>query len=146
MLNEHFRQALIDCDVALVRKMWAHVAPHLPQPQSDEQTLAEIHCARTATASIPFKHRAYSHRWLTERNFQSILPDHLKPQAERMYPRFVEGVGVAVKAAPEKKELGLAIQSAMSDAVADAYANGDRDPVLVKALMMEARRKVYRRS
>ena len=144
MFNEHFRRALIDCDVALVRRMWIHIAPHLPQPNSDEQALAEIHAARTGASSIGFNHRAYSHSWLIERGLPSMLPDDLKPKAERMYPRVVDAVGIGVKAAPEKHDMGKALMRAMSDAVADCYANGDRDPALVKARMMESRRKVYR--
>jgi hypothetical protein len=46
--------------------------------------------------TVSFKARAWSHRWLTERALPSGLPDRLKPSAERVYSRVVEGVGISV--------------------------------------------------
>jgi len=63
--------------------MWAGIFPNEPQPQDDAATLATLHYARTLANSVPFKLRAYSHRWLCERNLPSGLPDALKPKAER---------------------------------------------------------------
>ena len=143
-MHDRFRQALIECDVTAVRQLWAFVSPQLPQPKDNAETLIGIHVARTGAKSIPVKDRLYSHAWLTERALPSQLPDHLKQSAERVYPSIVDGVGIAVKATQDKHDLGKALTRAMSDAVADCYANGDRDPVLVKAQMMMARAKVYR--
>lgn len=141
-----FRRCLEQCDVAAIRRLWAHVSPHLPQPASDTEALATIHRARTETKSIPLKLRAYSHRWLAERNLPSGLPDELRPAAERMYPRVVEAVGISVNAKSEwLRPVARAMQGAMSDAVMDAYAHGKTDPVFVKARMMEARELVKAR-
>ena len=142
MLNDHFRQALIDCDVELCRKIWAHSHPHLPQPESDDDVLTTIHIARTGAESIAFKHRAYSHAWLRERNLPSKLPDELKPRAERLYPVIIEGVGIAVKSS--NKKLAFEIRTAMERVVLDCYANGDRDPALIRRLTQAARWKVKR--
>lgn len=145
MLNDHFRQALIDCDVALCRKIMAHVYPHLPQPADEAEALFSVHYARTAAVSIPFKLRAYSHAWLTERAMPSGLPDDMKPLADRLYPRIVEGVGIAIKAPPHRQDVARECRMAMEYVVNDCYANGDRDPVLVKRLMVDARRKIIGR-
>jgi hypothetical protein len=112
--------------------------------ENDVITLVTIHHARTQAPNIVFKLRAYSHAWLTERGFPSGLPDKLRPKAQRMYPRIVDAVGIAVKTPPWRRELGKAIQKAMSDVVEDCYANGDTDPVLMRARMTEARMKVLR--
>lgn len=144
MLNDHFRQALIECDVELVRKMWAHVSPHLPQPKGDAETLAEIHYARTGAESIPFKHRAYSHRWLTERSYPSGLPDPLRPRAERLYPRIVEAVGIAVKSLAGNKPLARAVGLAMKNAVKECNADGVKDPAIIRARMQEMKFRVLK--
>lgn len=71
------------------------------------------------------------------------MPDDLKPKAERIYPRIVSAVGIAVKATnPRRKSHALAIQSAMSDAVAEAYADGKTDPAFVSQRMKEARERI----
>jgi hypothetical protein len=146
-VSEHaaeMRRCLVACDIAGMRRLWAHVSPHLPQP-SESQALIAIHHARTQTNSIELKYRAYSHRWLRERGYPSGLPDELKPAAERLYPRIVDGVGIAVKAMSEhRKAEAIALRGAMSDAVADAYANGNKEPEFVKARMREARDKFLR--
>jgi hypothetical protein len=64
--------------------------------ESDAEALVTLHHARTQAESIALKLRAWSHRWLLEHGYPSGLPDHLKPSAERIYPRVVEGVGISV--------------------------------------------------
>jgi hypothetical protein len=94
---------------------------------------------------VPFKLRAWSHHWLMDHGLPSGLPDHLRPKADQIHPRIVEAVGVSVKALSEASiPLAKAIERAMSDAVAEAYADGKRDPGFVKARMEEARYKVMR--
>lgn len=144
-LPDHFRAALIELDVPLVRKIWAHVAAHLPQPRSDAEALTMAHRARSEAKSIPFRHRAYSHRWLLDNGYPSGLPDKLRPRAERMYPRIVEAVGIAVRVPEHRAELGKRIQTAMSDAVLEAYADKRTDSDFVRARMMEARQRQLRR-
>ena len=137
-----FRRCLETLDLVGVRTLWNRIAPHLPPPTDDHSTLIAVHHARTLANSISLKLRAYSHRWLLDHGFPSGLPDHLKPKAERMYPRIVEGVGVAVKASSSiLRPVAKAVQGAMLDAVMDAYADKKTDPVFVKQRMMEARER-----
>jgi len=135
-----FRRCLIDLDVVGVCDLWFHVAPGLPQPRNNEEALATMHLARTQAYSIPHKLRCYSHAWLRERGLPSALPDGLRAKADRMYPRRVEAVGVAVKSMSGDHERARAVERAMSDAVAECYAEGVTDPVVVKARMDAARR------
>jgi hypothetical protein len=140
MMHEHFRQALETLDAALLRKIWAHVMPNMPQPASDEDTLKSAHYARTLMDKMPFKLRAYSHQWLMERGLPSGLPDHLRPSAQRLYPVTVMAVGVAVKSKWEEVRLG--IQSAMNNAVLEAEGDGKLgDSPHVKRRMSEARER-----
>jgi hypothetical protein len=104
-----------------------------------------MHIARTETKSLSLKLRAWSHRWLTERGHPSHLPDDLKPKAERMHPVIAEGVMVAVLAQTEEmKPFAKRLEREMSNAVEDAYANGDTAPAIVRKRMQEARSRTYR--
>lgn len=143
--QSEFRTLLANGDVAALRAAWHRLAPHLPQPQNDEQAEIVMHHARTLTDSLSLRARAYSHRWLDERGLPSGLPDFLKAKAERMYPRIVEGVGISVNSSSALlRPATVEIRRAMEDAVSDAYANGDRDPELVRGRMVEARQRVYK--
>jgi hypothetical protein len=140
-----FRAALASGDVRLVRKAAAIAFPHLPQPATDEEAEVLMHVARTETKSLPLKLRAWSHRWLTERGHPSHLPDDLRPAAERMHPVIAEGVMVAVMVQDEEmRPFARKLEQAMSDAVADAYANGDTAPAIVRDRMQAARSRTYR--
>lgn len=139
-----FRQALIDCDVSLARSIWKTAFPSMPQPESDADVLVAIHMARTKAHSLPLKYRAYSHAWLKERGLPSCLPDYLKPKAERIYPRVVDAVGVAVSAPPCRKPLAKELERRLSDTVFEAYADGIRHPVQVKKRILAARDRFYR--
>lgn len=139
MLTDQFRSALEDGDVAALRAIWAQAMPHLPQPATDAEATVVMHHARTGAESLPLAKRAYSHAWLVERGYPSGLPDRLKPTAERLYPRVLKAVGVAVRAA--YPEVGKAVQQAMCAAVEELHADGvdldDRDRV--RGLMHERR-------
>lgn len=144
MRHDDFRAALEAGDVRKVRKMWAAFMPHLPQPDADGAEAA-MHVARTAAETVSFKARAWSHRWLTEQGLPSRLPDRLKPSAERIYPRVVEGVGISVNArSPLLKPAMAEVRRAMENAVSDCYANGDTSPAIVRPRMFEAREKTLR--
>lgn len=131
---------MIDLDVAGVRRLWRETSPHLPQPKDDGEALATLHRARTQTESIPEKLRLYSHRWLVERGIPSGLPDALLPKAEQVRPRVVDAVGISVNTSREELlPAAREIEGAMSDAVADAYAEGRTDTEFVRARMAEAR-------
>ena len=129
--------------MAGIRRLWQHVSPHLPQPTSDHEALIAIHYARTLAQSFSLRLRAYSHAWLLDHGYPSALPDELKPKAERMYPRIVEGVGIACTGTSEiGRAIAPIIQGAMSDAVHGIYADKRPDPVFVKARMMDARKRI----
>jgi hypothetical protein len=138
---DHIRQALEECDIDTFRKLWVHLAPELPRPKNDLWWLATLHAVRTQASSLALRHRVYSHCWLLDHGFPSGLPDHLKARAERLYPRTVRGVGVAVHT---RSPLALAIHKAMSDAVEDAYAEHRTDADFIRARMLEARDKILK--
>jgi hypothetical protein len=140
-----FHAALESGDVQLVRRASARLFPHLPQPASDEEAETSMHMARTQMPDVTFKARAWSHRWLTERGLPSQLPDELKPKAERMYPVIADAVFVSANSnSPALKPVAKLVQGAMSDAVEDCYANGDKEPRIVRARIEEARKRTFR--
>lgn len=104
-----------------------------------------MHRARTEAESVSLDGRAYSHAWLVERSLPSGLPDHLKPRAERLYPRIVEGVGVSINfRSPILKPIAPLVERAVSDAVAEAYADGRTEPGFVRARMKEAKTRAIK--
>ena len=143
--DTRFRQMLEDGDVDGLRQYWHHVAPNMPQPQSREAAEIVMHMTRTEAASVAFRKRAYSHRWLTERNMPSKLPDVLRPGAERMYPKVVEAVMVAVEFRSKYlRAAALEVRGEINKAIEDCYASGDTDPALVRKQMDEARVKTMK--
>jgi hypothetical protein len=117
----------------------------MPQPNTDEQTLTQIHYTRTLMP-IDLKLRAYSHAWLLERALPSGLPDELRPSAQKMYPVTVGVVGIACRGATDiGQAVAPLIRGAMSDAVLECYADGHQEPVIVKPRMMEARKTAIRK-
>lgn len=144
-MSNQFRQLLEAGDFKTLRRGWAELMPNMPQPRTDAEAEQTMHVARTVSVSIPFRLRAYSHRWLTERNLPSQLPDNLRPRAERMYPQVVEAVGIGVNFTSRwMKPAAAEVQGAMSDAVEECFADGERDPVVVKARMFEAKEKTMK--
>lgn len=146
--SAEFRRCLVDCDVQGAMKIWVHVFPNMPLPGNEEETLMVIHMTRTATERLPFRFRAYSHRWLMERQannpaIRSLLPDDLKPRAERMYPRVVSAVGICVATFGNKKtDYHHHVSTKLCELVADMYADGIEDPVVIKARMKELHDKL----
>lgn len=140
-LHEQFRSCLEAGDLPGLRAIWAVAAPHLPQDLSETDAEIVMHHARTSTRTVSLKARAYSHRWLLERNLPSALPDRLKPRAEQLYPRSVTGVGISINARnPLLKPATVLIRTAMEGAVEEVYADGKGDDVpLVKERMAVAR-------
>lgn len=144
--SDHFRRCLEECDIATIRKLWAHVAPGMPPLSTDYNVLSMIHHARTQAESIALDKRAWSHRWLLDHNLPSGLPDALRPRAERIYPRVTSAVGISVNFRSEDMApLAAELQRAMSTAVEDAYAGHQTEPAFIKARMAEARAKVLKR-
>jgi len=144
MSQDASRRCLEELDVVGARRVWAHVAPHLPQPKTDSETLVTMHMVRTISESMPFNLRAYSHRWLLDHNYPSQLPDHLKPKAERIYPKIVTAVGISVNGPAYMKDVLTTVRLSMEDAVNDCYADGKTEPEFVRARMKEAREKVLK--
>lgn len=145
MSGKAFRDLLEAGDITGLREAWAQLMPHLPQLETAEQAEIVMHRARTEADSLPIKHRAWSHRWLTERDLPSGLPDEIKPSAERLYPIIADAVGIAVKASnPVFKAAALEVRGAMEVAVEEAYADGRKEPEFVRQRMGEARAKTYK--
>lgn len=140
-----FRRCLEELDVEGIRSLWAEHSPHLSQP-SVEEALVSLHMARTAAEGIEFKHRAYSHRWLTERGYSSQLPDHLKQSAERVYPHVAAAVGISFNfQMKELKPAAELIRTEMEKAVLEADADGRLlDSEYVSQRMNEARDREYK--
>jgi hypothetical protein len=139
-----FRQCLETLDIDLMRKLWRHVAPNMPQPESDDDTLVSIHIARTESKTVKTKLRMYSHCWLRERGYPSRLPDHMKVSAERLYPKIVRTVGISVNSSsPLFKPVMKQVQKAMQDAVMDIHADDPEltDDDLITRHMREARKR-----
>lgn len=140
-------QALLEAgDVSALRNAWAQAAPHLPQPASHNDAEFSMHYARTVSQKITFPKRAYSHAWLSERSLPSGLPDHLRPKAERMYPRVTAAVGISVETNNvHLKPIVGEVRTAMEHAVLEADADGKLlDSEFVKLRMKEAKRATYR--
>lgn len=140
-----FRAALEAGDINQLQRIAQRAEPHLPR-MTDSQAEFVMHEARTRARSIPFAKRAYSHRWLVERGHESGLPDHLRPKAERICPRIVSAVGIAVRTSnPLLAPVAPLIRRAMEDAVLEAQADGRlEDSAFVSARMHEARRRSVR--
>lgn len=137
--SSEFRRCMEELDVQGVRALWRKISPHLSQPKTDEDALASLHMARTSSETMPLRLRAYSHRWLEDRALPSQLPDALKPKADRLYPKVVTGVGLAINlGARELAPAGEMIRKAMSDTIEDCYADRHEDPAYVKPRMNEA--------
>lgn len=143
-----FRHCLETLDVEGVRRLWAHASPHLTQPKDDAEALASLHMARTQCDALPLKARAYSHRWLTEQGLPSQLPDTLKQSAERLYPRVVTAVGLAISLGNDAlKPAADMIRAAMNAEIEDCYASKREAPDYVKPRMNavgeKERRKLF---
>ena len=147
MLSDDMRRCLETLDIAGARRIWEHLAPHLPPIENDNAVLSALHAARTHAQSVDEPLRLYSHRWLEDRGLPSGLPDHLKPKADRLYPRVVSAVGIAVRASsPELAPAGIEIRTAMEHAVLEADADGRlNDDDFVKARMADARFKARKK-
>lgn len=140
-MQDTFRSCLVDMDVAIARRAWAVAFPHLPRLGDDHDVLVVLHYARTQANSIALRLRAYSHRWLLERDYPSGLPDHLRQSAERLYPVVVGVVGVSTRT---RTPLAMAVRDAMNNAVMECYADGHQEPEIVRPRMLEKRQHVLR--
>jgi hypothetical protein len=129
-----FRDCLVNLDVAAMRSLWKYVAPHLPQPKTDDECLNTMHLARLQMTTLPKRERAYSQAWVDERRLTND----------------VFAVGIAVKAEsspnPSARRRGVYVRHEMTYAVEQALRYGiglerPEDAVEVKRLIMLAREK-----
>lgn len=144
--SAEFRRCMEELDIQAARRLWKHVSPHLAQPTSDTSMLACLHLARTQSESIRSELRAYSHRWLLDNGYPSQLPDRLKPYAERLYPVIADAVGISVNSNNKlMKPIIPQVRGAMENVVLDCYADGQKDPSIIKARMNEAKQSTVRK-
>lgn len=124
--TEEFRRCLILLDVPGIRRLWAHVAPGLPQPATDQDALHSMHLARVAMKTLPAALKDYSEAWLRERGTG----------------RVAHAVGISVKSISGREDRAADVREAMSDAVLLAIKDGvdlAAEPGEVKRRMMSAR-------
>lgn len=124
--------------------------PTSPHPKNASQAEIIMHRIRTETEFLSDEKRCYSHSWLTERDLPSGLPDKLKAKADRLYPRVVAAVGVAVGMRNYNslyRPAQLAVQQVMTDAVEELYADGVdlNDRETLHGVMFERRRAELKR-
>jgi hypothetical protein len=146
-LAGEMQHLMVSLDVKRAREIWRKVAPHLHQPKSDEEMLTTLHLARTQSEVLNVKLRYYSHSWLNERGLPSLLPDPMRPAADRMYPRKVQSVGISVNSRSSLfRPIVGHIRGAMEDAVKEVYADGHASDIpLIKSRMTEARQGIVRK-
>lgn len=123
------RRCLLQLDVQQARRLWAHIAPHLPQPRSDDEALETLHRARIEARSVPQLQREYSKAWVAERDNR----------------RIAAAVGISVNAPEHRKSQAQDTRMAMECAVLDAVKAGVsliQEPTEIKRRMLVARRKV----
>lgn len=141
--HKSLAQRLIeDLDVDGVLNLWNEVFPHIQKPISRASALVILHMARTQMRSVRMRLRAYSHCWLIDRGMPSQLPDQLRPRAERLYPRVVEGVGFAFgTTSPIVKPAAPIVTGRVTDTILECYADNTTDPAYVQPRMMDTYRK-----
>lgn len=144
--SDEFVTILEELDVAAARKLWAAELPYLDQPKTDDDALVQLHATRTGAFRVSLRARAFSHRWLLERGWPSLLPDHLRPRAERLYPRVAEAVGIAVGfSSPLLKPIVQPLLRVMETSVLETLGDGVTDPVVIKERMLAAKDRELRK-
>lgn len=144
--QSEFRQALRDRDVPLLMKASKVLFPKDQQPADETEATAQMHIARTMQGWMTVEERAYSHFWLKDRGFPSMLPNELLPWAERFEPAIRSGVGIACGTGKEwlKPALPL-IQGAMAKTVIDRQELIETDPDLLRDKIKFAHNDEFRR-
>ena len=133
-----------ECDIGGYMKLTDHINPDLA-PKDSWQAAFCIHVARTGMRTMPEKLRMYSHCWLRDSGMekQSLLPDKMKPKAERLYPVGARAVGIATRTQTGR---AMAIRGVMEDAVRECEADGYdlNNRKVVHGRMLEMRQKFIR--
>jgi len=146
-LAGEMQKCMVVLDVERARQLWPIAFPHLPPITNNGEALQMLHLARTASEALNTRLRFYSHQWLLERNLPSALPDHLRPSAERMYPRVAKAVGTAVHTNSELlRPIIPFVREAMSNAVLETFADGHEDDSdIVRRRILEAKRTTVKK-
>jgi len=146
-LAGEMQKCMVVLDVERARQLWPIAFPHLPPITNNGEALQMLHLARTASEMLNTRLRFYSHQWLLERNLPSALPDHLRPSAERMYPRVVKAVGTAVHTSSDWiRPIIPLVRAAMSNAVLETFADGHEDDSdIVRRRILEAKQTTVRK-
>jgi len=132
-----------ELDIGGFTKLTKHLNPDLA-PEDSWQAAFQIHLARTGMRSMADNLRFYSHCWLRDAGLasHSLLPDKMKPRAERMYPVGAQTVGIATRTQSNR---ALAIRRTMEDAVKECKADGlDLGDRRVHKRMLEMRQRFIR--
>jgi hypothetical protein len=147
-VNE-FAQLLAAGDVDAVVAAWAKIFPNDTPPASRGEAEVTMHFARTVSAALIDRQRAWSHRWLLDHGWPSGLPDDMLPRAERLYPRAVEAVGIG---SAMRLPTTVPLRAVMEEQVQDSYATSrilrmpaDERAALVSGRMLDARAKERRK-
>jgi hypothetical protein len=106
-----------------------------------------LHAARTKCESIRFRLRAYSHAWLLDRGYPSLLPDRLKPRAQREYPIIASAVGFAMNAkSAHMREIIPEVSKAVAGAIMEAAEDGRLlEAPFVRSRIIETKNAAIRR-
>lgn len=75
-----FRRCVLELDISGIRKLWAHVSPHLAQPSNDREAIYSLHMARANMETAPAVLRQYSDRWMRERGLGTYMHESLRPK------------------------------------------------------------------
>lgn len=137
-----FARCLNELDVKVARKLWLHVFPGLPVPKTDKDMLATLHLARTTSPLADQMKRYYSHRWLLDNGLISMLPDPLRPVAERVYPtKTPPSVGIALAGSTWFKPAIPLIRGEMEKSVLETMGDDVDDPTVIRSRLLQAGEK-----
>jgi hypothetical protein len=144
-LRDPFRQAMVSGDVVMLQRIWSKVTG-LPAPETAQEAEIQMHVCRTKSDAIPVQQRCYSHWWLKERGYPSLLPPEMLPKADRFKPEIRPAVGIAV--GTSKTWLKPALPSIMGAMVKEVENNAElitADPDLLRDKIQFARRDEFKR-
>ena len=146
--NNEMQRIVEELDVPAIQRFRAEFEPHL-MPMDDKSALIALHMARTAAESSQLKLRAYSHAWLAEQGYPSMLPDNLKAKATRLYPSIAEAVGISVTFRNKIFEPATGqVEKAMGDVVEEAYSTDRKtkvDPDVLRPRILAAKDKEFKK-
>ena len=129
-------RCLLQSDLEGLRKVWAHVAPHLEQLEPDRALLA-MHMARVEMKTIPKKLREWSLAFLHDNGVMKV--DGVWVEGEMPKSIISEGVGISVKSS--NPYVAGRIHRAMHDALLNSFAKGETEAPIHRERMLKARAK-----